>query len=54
MANAAGARLVVPIHHQTFQLSREPFDEPLERTRVALAHEPDRLPLQEIGQTIVI
>ncbi len=54
MADAAGARLFVPIHHQTFELSREPFDEPLERTRAALAAEPDRLPLQQIGQTVVV
>ncbi len=54
MANAAGARLLAPIHHQTFRLSREPFLEPIERTRAALAAEPDRLPLQEIGQTVVI
>jgi L-ascorbate metabolism protein UlaG (beta-lactamase superfamily) len=54
MADAAGARLIVPIHHQTFTLSREPFGEPLERTRAALTGEPDRLPLQQIGQTVVV
>lgn len=54
MANAAGAGLVVPIHHQTFQLSREPFWEPLERVQSALAAEPDRIPLQAIGQTVTV
>jgi L-ascorbate metabolism protein UlaG (beta-lactamase superfamily) len=54
MADAAGARLIVPIHHQTFVLSREPFHEPIERTRDALARELGRLPLQEIGQTVVV
>lgn len=54
MADAAGAQLIVPIHHQTYELSREPFLEPIERTRAALAGEPDRLPLQQIGQTVVV
>jgi len=52
MADAAGARLFVPVHHQSFQLSREPFLEPIERTLAALAAEPDRLALQEIGETV--
>jgi L-ascorbate metabolism protein UlaG (beta-lactamase superfamily) len=54
MADAAGARLFVPIHHQSFQLSREPLREPIERLQVALAAERDRVALQEIGQTAVI
>jgi L-ascorbate metabolism protein UlaG (beta-lactamase superfamily) len=54
MADAAGARLFVPVHHQSFQLSREPFLEPIERAQEALAQEQDRLALREIGQTIVI
>lgn len=54
MADAAGARLFVPVHHRSFQLSRKPFNEPIERTRMALAAERDRLPLQEIGETVVI
>jgi len=54
MANAAGARLFVPVHHQSFQLSREPFMEPIERTMEALAAEPERLALSAIGQTVVI
>jgi L-ascorbate metabolism protein UlaG (beta-lactamase superfamily) len=54
MADAAGARLFVPVHHQSFQLSREPFKEPIERTEAALAKEPDRLALREIGQTVVL
>ena len=43
MADAAGARLFVPVHHKTFQLSHEPFHEPIERTEAALAAEADRL-----------
>jgi L-ascorbate metabolism protein UlaG (beta-lactamase superfamily) len=54
MADAAGARLFVPIHHQSFQLSREPVHEPIERAQRALAAERARLALQEIGETVVI
>ena len=50
MADAAGARLFVPVHHQTFRLSREPFDEPIGRVEAALAAERDRLAVREIGQ----
>src|SRR5258708_6083909 len=35
MANAAGARFVVPTHHQTFRLSFEPFCEPIQRFQAA-------------------
>jgi L-ascorbate metabolism protein UlaG (beta-lactamase superfamily) len=54
MADAAGARLFVPVHHQSFQLSREPFLEPIERTQEALAAERDRLALREIGQSVTL
>ena len=54
MADAAGARLFVPVHHQSFQLSREPFHEPIERTEAALSAERDRLALREIGETVVV
>ena len=37
MAEAAGARLFVPVHHQTFQFSHEPFDEPIARADAALS-----------------
>lgn len=54
MAEAAGARLFVPVHHQSFQLSREPFTEPIERAEAALRAEPERLGVREIGQTLTI
>jgi L-ascorbate metabolism protein UlaG (beta-lactamase superfamily) len=54
MARDAGARLLVPVHHQSFQLSREPVHEPLERVQAALASEPERLAVREIGQTVRI
>jgi len=54
MADAAGARLFVPIHHQSFRLSREPLLEPIERADAMLAKEHGRLALREIGQTVVL
>jgi L-ascorbate metabolism protein UlaG (beta-lactamase superfamily) len=49
MANEARARFVIPVHHQTFRLGREPMDEPIRRFRRAL--EPDRIALTEVGET---
>jgi len=54
MADAAGARLFVPVHHQTFRLSREGDREPIERAEAALRHEQGRLGLRDVGQTVVI
>jgi len=54
MANAAGARFIVPVHHQTFRLSFEPFCEPIERFETALSKTPERIALREIGQTFVL
>ncbi len=54
MADAAGARLFVPVHHQSFRLSREPFTEPIERAEQALAAERGRLAVRDIGETVVI
>lgn len=51
MANQAGARYFVPIHHQTFKLSQEPMHEPAERLREALAREPERLLAVSVGET---
>ena len=54
MADAAGARLFIPVHHQSFRLSVEPVKEPIERAEAALAREHGRLALRDIGETIVI
>ena len=54
LADAAGARLIVPVHHQSFRLSSEPFMEPIERMQQALAKEHDRLAMKDIGETLVI
>jgi L-ascorbate metabolism protein UlaG (beta-lactamase superfamily) len=50
MANDAGAEVILPIHHSTFQLSSEPYGEPIERLEAALANEPTRLAMKQIGQ----
>jgi L-ascorbate metabolism protein UlaG (beta-lactamase superfamily) len=54
MANAADARFIVPVHHQTFRLSFEPFREPIERFETALNKTPRRIALREIGETFVL
>ena len=54
MANAANARQIIPVHHQTFKLSHEPFLEPIERMQEALSSESGRLAIKEIGQTAVL
>ena len=54
MADAASARLFVPVHHQTFRLSNEPYNEPIERAAAALQAEHDRLAVSEVGETVVI
>ena len=54
MANDAGARFLMPVHHQTFRLSFEPLREPIERFEMALAKTPERIALREIGQTFVL
>ena len=54
MANAAGARFILPVHHQTFRLSFEPFREPIERFEAALRRTRERIALREIGETFVL
>lgn len=50
MANDAGAIRFLPVHHQTFALSREPYLEPLERLAAAAGADADRIVLHAIGQ----
>ena len=54
MANDAGAQFIVPVHHQTFRLSLEPFREPIDRFQAALRETPERIALREIGRTFVL
>lgn len=49
MAGHAGAEFVLPVHHQTFKLSSEPYREPIERLVLASGSSPDRIPIREIG-----
>lgn len=53
MANHAGVRYIVPVHHQTFRLSDEPMSEPIERLQAALNGEAERLALGSVGQTFI-
>jgi len=48
MADDAGAEFILPVHHQTFELSSEPVGEPIDRLLAAAGA--DRICLQEIGQ----
>lgn len=50
MANEAGAEFILPVHHQTFQLSNEPYDEPIERFVNALGRDSHRIAMEQIGQ----
>ena len=50
MANHAGAEYVLPVHHRTFELSREPREEPLERLLTAAGAAPERVCVRHIGQ----
>lgn len=54
MANAAGAQFIMPVHHQTFRLSFEPFREPIQRFKAVLSNTPERIALREIGETFVL
>ena len=50
MANDAGAEFILPVHHKTFQLGHEPYEEPISRLIAALKEAPERLALRAIGQ----
>jgi len=50
MANDARAEFILPIHHQTFLLSREPYFEPIERLRHVAGARQERVALDYIGQ----
>ncbi|MBV8831789.1 MAG: MBL fold metallo-hydrolase [Acidobacteriaceae bacterium] len=49
MANHAGAEYVLPVHHQTFKLSREPRHEPIDRVISAAGSSPGRICVHGIG-----
>jgi L-ascorbate metabolism protein UlaG (beta-lactamase superfamily) len=49
MADHAGAEFVLPLHHRTFQLSREPDGEPLERLLSAAGSDERRICVRDFG-----
>ena len=52
MAREMGAEAILPIHHSTFRLSREPVGEPIERLLAAAGgRERWRVAATEVGQT---
>ena len=51
MADMAGARFLLPVHHQTFKLSYEPMDEPIRRFEQALVRTPERVAVRAVGET---
>jgi L-ascorbate metabolism protein UlaG (beta-lactamase superfamily) len=50
MGNDAGAEYLLPVHHQTFALGREPVFEPIERFYDVAGREERRVALRRIGQ----
>jgi L-ascorbate metabolism protein UlaG (beta-lactamase superfamily) len=54
MAEDAGAEFFLPVHHQTFPLSREPYLEPIERVAEAAGRHPDRVALHRVGQEFAL
>ena len=49
MADQVSAQFVMPMHHSTFKLSREPVGEPIERIMTAAGRNEGRIVVREIG-----
>jgi L-ascorbate metabolism protein UlaG (beta-lactamase superfamily) len=49
MSNECRAKYVLPIHHKTFPIGREPLEEPMERFQTGI--EAERIALKEVGET---
>ncbi|HEV8177630.1 MAG TPA: MBL fold metallo-hydrolase, partial [Gemmatimonadales bacterium] len=54
MFKALGAEYVLPVHHSTFRLSREPVDEPITRFLAAAGDERWRVVTSEIGASATL
>jgi len=54
MGNEAGVERLLPVHHQTFQLGREPRLEPVERLLEAAGREQERVVVRTVGQEVHI
>ncbi len=52
MVNEAGVESIVPVHHKTFMLGREPVQEPIERFLSAAGRAEDRVLVRDIGQEV--
>ncbi len=52
MAEHARAGVVLPVHHATFQLSREPVGEPIERLLAAAGNQRERVAITRIGSEV--
>jgi hypothetical protein len=50
MSREANAEFFLPVHHSTFQLSREPLMEPLERLHAAAGRDAGTIALHRIGE----
>ena len=50
MGADCGAEFLLPVHHQTFRLSREPYLEPVERFIAAAGSRPQRVVTTRVGQ----
>jgi L-ascorbate metabolism protein UlaG (beta-lactamase superfamily) len=46
-----GAHYLLPVHHSTFRLSREPLEEPIRRLLAAAGDERWRVALTQVGET---
>ena len=51
MFRRLGAKYVLPVHHSTFRLSREPIDEPIRRFLAVAGKERWRVVVTEVGET---
>lgn len=51
MSDHMGARVMLPMHWNTFVQSEEPTAEPMQRLKAAAAGQPGRLALESVGQT---
>jgi L-ascorbate metabolism protein UlaG (beta-lactamase superfamily) len=54
MGQEAAAEYFLPVHHSTFQLSREPLMEPLERLHAAAGRDAERIVMHRIGEEFQI
>lgn len=52
MGNEAGAARFLPVHHQTFSLSREPVEEPIARFLDAAGPRQERVAVRRIGDEL--